>query len=135
MISRQESGTLRGAPSVGPAPSAASELDALATVVRHHRAVFLFRASEPAVKAIDPTETARAAAAFFEWAQLSVGLLTSRSGRPALEGPREGPDGRQFFVYARPASAGDTVVLVSEAKYLLQSVLRSRRASPGTTTT
>ena len=34
MISRQQSGTLTGAPSVGPAPSAASQLDALATVVR-----------------------------------------------------------------------------------------------------
>ena len=34
VISQQQSGTLTGAPSVGPAPSAASQLDALASVVR-----------------------------------------------------------------------------------------------------
>jgi signal transduction histidine kinase len=102
-----------------------SSFQALATVVRHHRAVILFRGTEAAVKAVDPTEAARSAAAFLEWAPMAV-AIARRSGRPALEGPREGPDGRQFFVYARPAAAGETVVLVSEARYLLQSVLQSR---------
>ena len=46
-----------------------------------------------------------------------------------FQGPREGPDGRQFFVYARAAGAAEAVVLVSEARYLLQPVLRSRSSA------
>jgi two-component system, NtrC family, sensor histidine kinase HydH len=102
-----------------------SAFQALATVVRHHRAVSLFRYGELAVKALDPTETPTSARAFAEWSARTA--AAAREGRRAvLDGPREGPDGRQFLVYGRPTETGETVVLVSEARYLLQPVLRSR---------
>jgi two-component system, NtrC family, sensor histidine kinase HydH len=104
-----------------------SAFQALATVVRHHRAVSLFRYGDLAVKAIDPTEAQSAARAFADWS-VRAAAAASDGRQAVLDGPREGPDGRQFFIYARPTSTGEVVVLVSEARYLLQPVLRSRSA-------
>jgi two-component system, NtrC family, sensor histidine kinase HydH len=101
---------------------------ALATVVRHYRAIYLFRKEAVAVRAIDPAETAPVAQAFLAWSIVAA-QDAAKTGEPVLNGPREGSDGRQFFVYARRAGSGEAVVLVSEARYLLQPVLRSRSSA------
>jgi two-component system, NtrC family, sensor histidine kinase HydH len=101
---------------------------ALATVVRHYRAIYLFRRGAVAVRAIDPAETASVAQAFLGWS-VSAAQEASKTKEPVFYGPREGPDGRQFFIYARSAGSAEAVVLVSEARYLLEPVLRSRSPS------
>jgi two-component system sensor histidine kinase HydH len=80
------------------------------------------------VTAIDPAERPEVSAAFAEWAVRASAELTANE-RPVLDGPREGPDGRQFFVYARPTVAHEAVVLISEARFLLEPVLHSRNDS------
>ncbi len=101
---------------------------ALATVVRHYRAIYLFREQAVAVRAIDPGESGAVGEAFLGWS-VPAAREAITSGEPVFGGPREGPDGRQFFVYALPAGTSEAVVLVSEARYLMQPVLRSRSSS------
>lgn len=104
-----------------------SGFEALATVVRHYRAIMLFRGAGLSVNAIDPTEPAQGAAAFVDWGIDAASSARQSKGRVLL-GPREGREGRQYFVYAQPATGEDegAVVLISEARLLLQPVLRSR---------
>jgi signal transduction histidine kinase len=101
---------------------------ALATVVRHYRAIYLFRNGAVAVRAIDPSESKPVGDAFHGWI-MAAARDALRVRGAVFEGPREGPDSRQFFVYALPAGPGEAVVLVSEARYLLQPVLRSPASS------
>jgi two-component system, NtrC family, sensor histidine kinase HydH len=101
---------------------------ALATVVRHYRAIYLYRKDQAVVNAIDPSESKPVAEAFHGWS-VKAAQHALLAGGTVFEGPREGPDSRQFFVYAVPAGAAEAVVLVSEARYLLQPVLRSRSSS------
>ncbi len=101
---------------------------ALATVVRHYRAIYLFRKEVVAVGAIDSAETAPVGQAFLRWS-VPAAQEATKTGAPVFSGPREGPDGRQFFVYARPEGSAEAVVLVSEARYMLQLVLRSRSSA------
>ena len=99
--------------------------DALATVVRHYRSIALHRDAAAVVSAVDPAEGDELSAAFGQWSAKAAREVAER-GRPVLDGPREGPDGRQFFVYARAAGGGETIILISEARFLLRPVLRSR---------
>jgi signal transduction histidine kinase len=101
---------------------------ALAMVVRHHRGVFLFRRGTVAVRAIDPGETVQVAQAFLTWS-VQAAEVAGRTGEAVFYSPREGPDGRPFFVTARPIGSAEAVVLVSDARHLLQPVLRSRSAT------
>jgi two-component system sensor histidine kinase HydH len=107
-----------------------SGFEALATVVRHYRAIMLFRGTELSVKAVDPTEPPHREASFIEWTT-EAARAASESDHRVLEGPREGREGRQYFIYAQPTGGrrGDSVVLVSEARLLLQPLLRSRAQS------
>ena len=107
-----------------------SGFEALATVVRHYRAILLFRGTSLSVKAVDPTEPPHRESSFVQWAT-EAARRTAQSNHRVFEGPREGREGRQFFVYAEPTGGrpGDSVVLVSEARLLLQPVLRSRAPS------
>ncbi len=110
-----------------------SGFDALATVVRHYRAIMLFRGTTLSVKAVDPTEPPDRAAAFVSWAT-NAAHSAAETNRRVFDGPREGRhgaganEGRQYFVYAQPTNGrrGDSVVMISEARLLLQPVLRSR---------
>jgi two-component system sensor histidine kinase HydH len=107
-----------------------SGFEALATVVRHYRAIMLFRGAELSVKAIDPEEPKHRESSFVAWAT-EAARLCAETGHPVFEGPREGKEGRQFFIYALPTGGrpSDSVVLISEARLLLQPVLRSRVSS------
>lgn len=104
-----------------------SGFEALATVVRHYRALLLFRGSAVWVTAVDPTEPPHRATSFVQWAT-EAAHAASNAGHRVLDGPREGREGRQFFVYAQPTGGrrDDAVVLISEARLLLQPLLRSR---------
>jgi two-component system sensor histidine kinase HydH len=104
-----------------------SGFEALATVVRHYRAIMLFRGSDLSVKAVDPEEPKHREISFVAWAT-EAARRCAEAGRPIFDGPREGKEGRQFFIYALPTGdrPGDSVVLISEARLLLQPVLRSR---------
>jgi two-component system, NtrC family, sensor histidine kinase HydH len=104
-----------------------SGFEALATVVRHYRAILLFRGAELSVRAIDPAEPKHRETSFVAWAN-EAARLCAGTGRPVFDGPREGKEGRQYFIYALPTGGrpGDSVVLISEARLLLQPVLRSR---------
>jgi two-component system, NtrC family, sensor histidine kinase HydH len=101
---------------------------ALAMVVRHHRGIFLFRRGTVAVRAVDPAEPPPMGQAFLAWS-VQAAQEARATGAPVFYPPRAGPDGRHFFVSARPAGTTEAVVLVSEARYLLQPVLRSRSSS------
>lgn len=102
-----------------------SGFDALATVVRHYRGIYLQGRGQSVIGAVDPSEPPDSGAAFGSWARTAAEHLTS-SEPSVIEGPREGSDGRQFFVYGRRIASGEAVVLISEARFLLQPVLRSR---------
>lgn len=108
-----------------------SGFEALATVVRHYRAILLFRRGTLAVKAVDPTEPGHREASFVAWATEAARTAGADGTHRGFEGPREGREGRQYFVYVQPTGGprGDSVVLVSEARLLLQPVLRSRAPS------
>ena len=106
--------------------SVLSGFEALATVVRHYRSIALFRGTALSVTAIDPTEPRDRESAFIQW---STEAANAAGGtQPLFEGPREGREGNQYFIYARPTGGrtGDSIVMVSEARLLLQPVLRSR---------
>jgi two-component system sensor histidine kinase HydH len=106
--------------------SVLSGFEALATVVRHYRALMLFRDRKLSVMAVDPTEPSPTEPALVVWASEAARAL-DEDDRRTLHGPREGRDGRQYFVYAQPVGTSeDAVVLISEARLLLQPVLRSR---------
>lgn len=98
--------------------------DALATVVRHYRSIAFFRAGSPVVSAVDPAESDELSAAFGRWSATAA-RQAAAARRSVIAGPREGPDGRQFFVYARPGGGGEVVIFISEARFLLRPVLRS----------
>lgn len=105
-----------------------SGFEALATAVRHYRSISLMRGDVTLVRAVDPRERPDMASGFQEW---SVAVASRLGGpvRSLLDGPREGPDGRQFFIYARALEGDERVVLVSKARYLLQPVLHTRSST------
>jgi signal transduction histidine kinase len=116
-------------PTVMPAAQARAPLlaafQALAAVVRHYRMVGLFGASGPLVVAPDPAESPETVRDLSRWSAHAA-EEARQSGGPFLEGPHRVSGGRQVYLYARPVTDDEVIVLVWEARLLLQSVLRPR---------
>jgi two-component system, NtrC family, sensor histidine kinase HydH len=97
--------------------------EALATVVQHYRAVALFPREGLPIVATDPAERPELGRESIASGQIAAAQVFA-TGQRMLEGPWRAADGRYFYTYAVPMSGIETLVLVVEARLLLQPAFR-----------